>query len=97
MSADGSVMYACSEDTASGGIFIAHIPPQPSLNIAPSGSNLQFSWPLPSAGFVLQQSSQLTGANWFAVTNAVVTCGYYNQVTIPPPSAGNAYYRLATQ
>jgi hypothetical protein len=90
-------MVACSDYNSNGGVFIAHIPPQPSLKVAAAGSNLQFSWPLPSAGFALQQSSQLTGANWFAVTNAVVTCGYYNQVTIPPPPAGNAYYRLSIQ
>jgi photosystem II stability/assembly factor-like uncharacterized protein len=97
MSADGSIMFGSTSYYPSAGLLTARLPAQPSLKIAPSGSNLQFSWPLPSAGFVLQQSSRLTGTNWFAVTNAVVPCGYYNQVTIPPPSAGNAYYRLANQ
>jgi hypothetical protein len=59
-----------------------------------SGANLLLSWPLPSAGFVLQQSSMLNSTNWVNVTNAVMQSGYYNQVTLPS-SPANTYYRVA--
>ncbi|HEX3719933.1 MAG TPA: hypothetical protein VH595_18445 [Verrucomicrobiae bacterium] len=89
MSADGSFVAA-----SAGGIYATHIPAQPSLSIISSGPNLVLSWPLPSAGFVLQQSSSLKSTNWVNVTNTVVASGYYNQVTLTPPATGNAYYRL---
>jgi hypothetical protein len=90
MSADGSLMAATA-----GGVYITHIRAQPSLSISPSGSNLTLSWPLPSAGFVLQQSSRLNSTKWTNVINTVVASGYYNQVTVSPPATGNIYYRLA--
>jgi hypothetical protein len=93
MSADGSILLASAKDSG-GGIYMAHIPAQPSLSITPSGSNLALFWPLPSAGFVLQESANLTSTNWVNVTNAVAASGYYNQVTVSPPATGNAYYRL---
>jgi hypothetical protein len=77
--------------------YIAHIPAQPSLKITPAGSNLQLFWPLPSAGFVLQENSNFNSSGWVDVTNAVTQCGYYNQVTVTPPATGNAYYRLINQ
>jgi photosystem II stability/assembly factor-like uncharacterized protein len=99
MSADGSVLIGAASPTGSsyGDLFIAHIPAQPSLSIVPSGSNLTLSWPLPSAGFVLQLSADLTSTHWLNVTNTVAASGYYNQVTVPPPATGNAYYRLVKQ
>jgi hypothetical protein len=90
MSADGSVFFA-----AGYGIYMAQIPAQPSLSITPSGANLTFSWPLPSAGFVLQQSVDLTSTNWVNVTNSVTPTNYWNQVTVAPPASGDAFYRLA--
>jgi hypothetical protein len=93
MSADGSVLIASGPP----GIYIAHLAAQPSLKVCTIGSNLQLSWPLPSAGFVLQQSSQLNSSNWVNVTNAVTASGYYNQVTVSPPQTDNAYYRLVNQ
>jgi hypothetical protein len=90
MSADGSVLFAVG-----GGLFMAQIPAQPSLSITPCGTNLTFSWPLPSVGFVLQQSADLTSTNWLNVTNSVTPTNYWNQVTIAPPASGNAFYRLA--
>jgi hypothetical protein len=91
MSADGSVLF----DAAYGGVFMAQLPAQPSLSIRPSGTNLTLSWPLPSAGFVLQQSVDLTSTNWANVTNSVTPTNYWNQVTVAPPASGNAFYRLA--
>ena len=91
MSADGSVLFA------SGGrrTYAAQIPAQPSLSIAPSGTDLALSWPLPGTGFVLQQSADLTSTNWVNVTNAVTPTNYWNQVTVSPPASGNVFYRLA--
>jgi hypothetical protein len=93
MSADGSVLVTSGNP----GIYIAHIPAQPSLKITPAGSNLQLSWPLPSAGFVLQENSNFNSSGWVDVTNAVTQCGYFNQVTVSPPLSGNVYYRLVNQ
>ena len=96
MSADGSYMVA-SAIGVNGGIYTIQIPAQPSLKIASTGSNLTLSWPLPSAGFVLQENSIFNASGWVNVTNAVTQCGYYNQVTVSPPATGNVYYRLANQ
>jgi hypothetical protein len=90
MSADGSVLFAVGE-----GLFMAQLPAQPSLSIRPCGTNLTLSWPLPSAGFVLQQSADLTSTNWANVTNRVTPTNYWNQVTVAPPAGGSAFYRLA--
>jgi photosystem II stability/assembly factor-like uncharacterized protein len=91
MSADGSEVLACG----SYNLYVAHIPAQPSLSIAASGSNVVLSWPLPSTGFVLQASGDLTSTNWAAVTNSVTATNYWNQVTLTPPATGNVFYRLA--
>jgi hypothetical protein len=94
MSADGSILLASAKDSG-GGIYTTYIPPQPSLSITPSSSNLVLSWPLPSVGFVLQESADLTSTNWVNVTNTVTATNYWNQVTVSPPATGNAFYRLA--
>ena len=93
MCADGSVLLASAGHV----FYAAHIPAQPSLGIASSGSNVVLSWPLPSAGFVLQASGDLTSTNWAAVTNSVTATNYWNQVTPTPPATGNVFYRLANQ
>jgi hypothetical protein len=90
MSADGSVLFA-----AGYGIYMAQVPAQPSLSITPNGANLMLSWPLPSTGFVLQQSADLTSTNWANVTNSVTPTNYWKQVSVAPPASGNAFYRLA--
>jgi hypothetical protein len=99
MSADGSFMAASAYgyDTNESGIFTTEIPAQPSLKIAAIGSNLTLSWPLPSAGFVLQENSNFNSSGWVNVTNAVTQCGYYNQVTVSPPQSGNTFYRLVNE
>jgi hypothetical protein len=96
ISADGSFMAASTLDDKSGegSVYIAHIPAQPSLAIAQCGTNLSLSWPLPSTGFVLQQSADITSTNWASVTNGATPTNYWNQVTLSPPAAGNAFYRL---
>jgi hypothetical protein len=93
MSADGSILLASAKGP--GGIYVSQIPAQPFLNEMASGSNLTLFWPLPSTGFVLQKSGDLTSTNWSAVTNAVTVSNVWNQVTISPPATGNAFYRLS--
>jgi len=94
MSADGSILLASAEGLT-GGVYMAQVPAQPSLNITPCGTNLTLSWPLPAAGFVLQQSVDLTSTNWANVTNSVTPTNYWKQVSVAPPASGNAFYRLA--
>jgi hypothetical protein len=96
MSADGSYMVA-SAIGVNGGIYTIQIPAQPSLKIKTTGTNLQLSWPLPSAGFVLQENSIFNSSGWVDVTNAVTQSGYYNQATVSPPVTGNVYYRLVNE
>jgi hypothetical protein len=81
-----------------GGIYTSQTTPAPVLNIAPSSNNLAFSWILPSTNFVLQQKSDLCTANWTDVTNLPVLnlTNLQNQVALPPPAGGNAFYRLKT-
>ena len=67
----------------------------PSLAISESGGNLVMSWPAPSTGWSLKQNANLATTNWSNVTNNVVVANYQNQVTIPPQSTGQMYYRLA--
>jgi hypothetical protein len=80
-----------------GGIYTYQTTPAPVLNIAPSNSNLAFSWIVPSMYFVLQQNSNLCTTNWTDVTNmpALNLTNLQNQVALPLP-AGNAFYRLKT-
>jgi photosystem II stability/assembly factor-like uncharacterized protein len=89
MSADGSVIYAAGYQA-----FRLTIPAQPSLRLASAGGSLLLSWPLPSTGFVLQQSASLSAPNWRAVTNAVIATNYWNEVIVPPPANGPVFYRL---
>jgi hypothetical protein len=67
------------------------------LNLAPSRSNLAFSWLGPSTNFVMQQSSDLGSASWTDVTNTPVLnlTNLQDEVTLPMP-AGSGFYRLKT-
>jgi hypothetical protein len=52
------------------------------------------SWPSPSTGFVLQQSTNgLSPANWSNVTSGILNVGT-NQTLIVNPTNGNRFYRL---
>jgi len=65
----------------------------PSLAITRSGGSVIISWPAPSTGFVLQQNSTLSLANWVASSFTVNTIASTNSVTIPAP-AGHLFFRL---
>jgi serpin B len=66
--------------------------PTPQLAIAPSGNNLKLSWPYPSTGWTLQQTSDLTSTNW-TPTGGVSNDGTNNFFTITP-SSGNMFFLL---
>jgi len=68
----------------------------PPLNVASSGANLTFSWPLSNAGFTLQTRTNLMLGDWVTVTSpAPQILGGEWQVLLPQPSATNqVYYRL---
>ena len=70
---------------------------QPPLIISATGTNFVFSWPVASAGFTLQSSTNLAPGSWVTVTSAVPqNTGGRWQVLLP--SSGNAaaiFYRLA--
>jgi beta-glucosidase len=72
-----------------------HFGLEPSLTIAWSGSGPQLSWPYGNTGFILQSTTNLTdSASWsdLSVTQMIVGASY--QVTLPPTSASQTFYRL---
>jgi serpin B len=66
--------------------------PTPQLAIALSANNLKISWPYPSPGWTLQQTSDLTTTNW-TPTGGVSNDGINNSITIAP-SSGNMFFLL---
>jgi hypothetical protein len=68
----------------------------PNLSVFFASTNLMFSWPLGSAGFTLQMSTNLTLGNWQAVTSpAPQMIGNQWQISLPVDSNGvSTYYRL---
>jgi hypothetical protein len=66
----------------------------PSLTIAHSGNSVIVSWPV-TAGYVLQQNSNLAvPAGWATSGYNVTTASGTNSITITPP-AGHLFFRLA--
>jgi len=51
------------------------------------------SWPFPSTGWNLQQTTNLANANWGAPTETISNDGANNFIIVNPPS-GNRFYRL---
>jgi uncharacterized repeat protein (TIGR03803 family) len=65
----------------------------PSLTVTDSALGFTVIWPSPSAGFLLQQSSNLTIANWSNFLGTVTDNGVTRSVTLSP-STGAFYFRL---
>jgi hypothetical protein len=91
-SADGTKLVAAVNG---GGIWTWQSTPAPALNLLPVGSNLVFSWLVPSMDFLLQENPDLNTPNWTDVTNtpALNLTNVLNQVIVPSP-IGNRFYRL---
>jgi len=65
----------------------------PLLIITRSGPSVIVSWPSPSTGFVLQESTSLSSPNWTNVAQTPLDNGTTKSVTITPPIE-NRFYRL---
>jgi photosystem II stability/assembly factor-like uncharacterized protein len=93
-SADGNKLAA---GVWNGGIFSLYSAPAPQLNLRPLNGNLTLSWTVPSTNFVLQQSADMTAANWTDITNqlALNPTNLLNEVTLPI-SGNRCFYRLKT-
>jgi hypothetical protein len=69
-------------------------PGAPLLTIQLTTTNTALvSWPSPSAGFTLQQNSDLNTPNWIAAPQAVADNGTSKSIIVNPP-VGNRFYRL---
>ncbi len=96
---------ATSQMTVAGGGFNYNFPPYsmtlftlvpigPTLKASPSGSGIVIvSWPFPSAGWNLLQSTDLTTANWTTPLETIQNDGTNNFILISPP-IGNRFFEL---
>lgn len=67
----------------------------PTAALSMSGTNLTMSWPVASAGFELQVSTNLASGNWMTITAAVPQIFGTNwQITLPATNAMQ-FYRLS--
>lgn len=74
--------------------FKAVLPATPNLRIFLTTTNAVIAaWPLASAGFRLQQNSNLAAVNWLDATNNAVLVGSEIQVILSPASSPR-FYRL---
>jgi len=93
LSADGS--RAAAIGYIRGGIWTSQTPPAPRMNLNAAGANLRFSWTLPSANFVLQQSANLT--SWSNVPSPpVLNLTNLQYEVILQPTNARGFYRLKT-
>jgi len=89
--ADGNTLVAAVNG---GGIWISRTPPAPRLYLVSANDSLVFSWTLPSASFVLQQSSDLV--HWMPVSNTPTLNLMNLQYGVSfAPSNTSDFYRLA--
>jgi hypothetical protein len=82
-----------SIQTVSGFQFISL--PSQTIQLS-NGTNAVVSWPGSILGYVLQQKSSLTAANWLYATNQQILSNGLNQVTVPK-GPGSEFYRLILQ
>jgi len=68
----------------------------PNLIITMADTNFMFSWPVASAGFTLQSSTDLTTGSWVTVTSAVSqsTNGQWQVILPSSGDAASTFYRL---
>jgi hypothetical protein len=79
--AAGSMFYRLAQEST------------PQLHITRSGTSVIVSWPSPSTGFVLQQTTSLKPVNWTNAPQSASDDGIVKSVTVSP-ATGNVYYRL---
>jgi alpha-L-arabinofuranosidase len=66
----------------------------PLLSVALAGTNLMFSWPVASAGFTLQSSSNLVPTSWSNVSSPPPQLIATQWQVMLPASGSAGYYRL---
>jgi fibronectin type 3 domain-containing protein len=69
------------------------VQPPPPISAALAGNSVTLTWPTNQPGLILQQSSNLAGANWVAVTNVVSTVNGTYRVAVPLSST-NTFFSL---
>jgi len=75
-------------------LYAIQFPSDPILTIRLTLTNTAVvSWPSPSTGFVLQQTSSLQPANWMTAPETPVDNGTTVSVIVNPP-VGNLFFRL---
>jgi hypothetical protein len=89
-SADGDKLFA---GLSYGGIHVSQALATPQLNLTVAGNNPTLSWIIPSMDFVLQETDDLTLANWTDVTTLPTVTNYQYQVAHSAP-LGNRFFRL---
>jgi len=76
-----------------GRVSLYSVPPPPRLSIALTATNtVVVSWPSPSAGFALEQNSDLNTTNWVSAP-APADNGTKKFILVDPP-ADSRFYRL---
>lgn len=73
-------------------ISVVQTPGAPLLTITHSGNSVTISWPSPSAGWTLQQNSDLTTTSW-STNGGISDNGTIKSITITSPT-GNLFFRL---
>jgi hypothetical protein len=74
-------------------IAVVQTPGAPLLSITRLGASVIVSWPSPSAGYSLQQNTNLNTTNWTSFSGTVGDNGTTRSVT-NSPTAGNKCFRL---
>ena len=65
-----------------------------SVTAKPNAGQVLLSWPLASAGFSVQSSTGLSGANWVTLTNAPVLVANTNWQVMLPQTGQAQFFRL---
>ena len=66
---------------------------RPNLSISRAGNNVNLSWPVSAAGYVLESASAASGGAWTAVATPAVVAGDKNTVAVDS-TTGTKFYRL---
>jgi hypothetical protein len=94
---DAGMTFSGGNFSVSGGFWVLSVlqsPGAPLLTMFRTATNtLVLSWPSPSTGFYVQQTTNLNGAVWTTPSETINDNGT-NKVMVVNPPAGNRFYRL---
>ena len=74
-------------------LYAVQTPGAPLLSITRSGNSVIVSWPMPSTGFLLEETPNLNPPSWTTNNVAPSDNGTIKAVTVPT-GPGNRFYRL---